>query len=165
MDFFFFLDVFRFCMDKLLTNNHTIVNMSPLPTEILREREKKVTWSHTSKSQVVIQKALQIKREKESKIKYNGPNPPLLIFCTITKRHAMIWKEKNLPSGLWSHPSSSLKMVSGNLIFVASKHIHFNAGKDHYPQVIAVSTTASLCLTNCSQFSSVINAVVPLCVQ
>lgn len=33
---------------------------------------------------------------------------------------------------------------------MANNHIHFNAGKDHYPQVIAVSTTASLCLTICT---------------
>lgn len=33
---------------------------------------------------------------------------------------------------------------------MANNHIHFNAGKDHYPQVIAVSSTASLCLTICT---------------
>lgn len=52
-------------MDKLLTTYHTVVNMSPLPTEIVRAREKiKETWSHLN-SQVAIQKALQIKRRKK----------------------------------------------------------------------------------------------------
>lgn len=56
-------------MDKLLTNYHTIVNMSPLPTEILRERErKKKSLGHIHlNSQVSIQKALQIKREEKNK--------------------------------------------------------------------------------------------------
>lgn len=57
--------------------------------------------------------------------------------------HAKIWKRKTtLPFGLWSHQSSLLKMVSDSLIFVTNKHIHVNTGKDRYPQVIAVGTTA-----------------------
>lgn len=38
---FFFFDVYRYCMDKLLTNYHTVANINPLPTEILRAKEKK----------------------------------------------------------------------------------------------------------------------------
>lgn len=57
-------------MNKLLTNYHTIVNMSPLPTEILREREKKNSLGHIRlNSQIAIQKALQIKIEEKKKKK------------------------------------------------------------------------------------------------
>lgn len=52
-------------MDKLLTNYRTVANMSPLPTESLRARkkEKKVTWSHTSK--FTSSKSTNKKRKKE----------------------------------------------------------------------------------------------------
>lgn len=56
-------------------------------------------------------------------------------------------------------------MVSVSPTSMANNHIPLKAGKDHYPQVIAVSTTASLHLIKCLQFSSMINTVVPLCVQ
>lgn len=45
---------------------------------------------------------------------------------------------------------TKLKMLSDDLTFMDI--VHFNAGKDRYPQVIAVSTTAD---------RFVINAVVP----
>lgn len=49
-------------MDKLLTNYHTVANINPLPTEILRAREKKKPLGHIHlNSRVAIPKALQIK--------------------------------------------------------------------------------------------------------
>lgn len=65
----------------------------------------------------------------------------MLIFCTIMETHAKTWKKNN--PAFWFVKSPKLfEMVSGNLIFVTNKHIHFNTGKDRYPQVIAVGTTA-----------------------
>lgn len=56
-----------------------------------------------------------------------------------------------------------MELAGGNPTFMANNHIHFNTGKGLHPQVIAVSITASICLTKCSRFSSV--TAVPHCVH
>lgn len=79
---------------KLLTNYHTTANMSPLPTEILRERErkKKKSLGHIHlNSRVAIQKA----NKRERKIKFIGPNPPLLISRTTVETHAKDLERKS----------------------------------------------------------------------
>lgn len=118
-----------------------------------REKEIKVTWSHTSKITSCYSKSTSNKRRRKkgkrkwsksllTDILYNNGNTCLdlerktcLLVCKIPKRPHWKWR-------------------------MADNHIHFIAGKDLYPEVIAVSTTASLCLTKCCQlFSSVMIAV------
>lgn len=80
-------------MGKLLTNCHTVVDICPLCTEILRAREKLKTLCHIHQdSQVAIQKALQIRRCQWEN------NIPLPVSFSVDiqcwKLRLMIWEEK-----------------------------------------------------------------------
>lgn len=146
-----FFDVYGYCMDnptvKLLTNYHTTANMSPLPilkfSERQRKKKKEKSLGHIHlNSQVAIQK-MQIKRER--KIKFIGPNPPLLIFITTVDTNAKDLERKTSPFGLWNYQNYlHWQLVGGKPTFITIIRLHFNARKGLHPQVIAVNLTASI---------------------